>query len=155
VRWRPGRNCLNFSSHLLLESTDSAGNTEIIDTGSTLNVVAAVVSLSAAFDPNASNVLSRGAFVTIANSGNVDSISKFTAVIGLSTDAAGRNIVATGVGLVRPAVVRIRPSHTVRVRVTGWDVVRATLPAGLYFLTLTLTDVNTGKTLFLVGPQTT
>ncbi len=138
--------------HLLLESTDSAGNTEVVDTGSTVVVVAQVVALSTSFNSLATNILSAGTVLSIANSGNVDYRTTFTATVGFSTDAAGHNVVATGAGRLRPARVLIRAGRASNIFVTGWQPVLATLPAGSYFFTITLVGSD-GRTITAVSPQ--
>jgi hypothetical protein len=137
--------------HLLLQTTDAAGNTEEIDTGTTIDVVAPVISLSGSFVSFSSAVLTRGAELTISNSGNFDDRTALTAVVGFSSDAAGKNILASGPGTVKPTVTLIRAGHSARVRVTGWqNVVSASLP-GTFYYTVTLTD-QSGNTLTVVSP---
>jgi hypothetical protein len=126
--------------HLLLETTDAAGNSEWVDTGATVHVTAPVISLSSSFVSVPVNVLKKGAVVSLANSGNVKDLSVFTAVVGFSTDPAGHNIVARGVGKLQPARFLVRPGKTAKVRLTGWKPLFAALPAGAYYLTVTLTD---------------
>jgi hypothetical protein len=137
--------------HLLLQSTDAAGNTEEIDTGSTINVIAPVISLSGSFVNFSSAALTHGATLTVTNSGNFDDVTHLTAVVGFASDAAGQNILASGTGTVTPKVITIRAGRSTRVRVTGWqNVVFAALPSTFYY-TVTLTD-QLGDTMTAVSP---
>jgi hypothetical protein len=132
--------------HLLLETTDSRGNIEVIDTGSTVNVVAPVINLASAFVSVPANVLTRGAIVSLETDGNANDLSSFTAVIGLSTDAGGKDIVASAPGTITPATLLVHLGKTTKVHITGWDALFAQLSAGSYYLTVTLTDATGNST---------
>ena len=85
--------------------------------------------------------MKNGVSLQIATNGNVNDLSAFTAVVGFSTDAAGHNVVSTGTGIVQPARVLVHLGKTSKVHVTGWQALFDALPAGTYYLTITLTDV--------------
>ncbi len=131
--------------HLLLVTTDARGNTEEVDTGRTVTVTAPVVSLTAAFATLSRNAAKAGAKVAITDAGNVDFATTLTATIGISTDALGQTLVATGSGAVRPVKVTYHPGRATKVKITGWQSLYAGLPIGSYYFTVTLTD-NAGHT---------
>jgi Bacterial Ig-like domain (group 3)/PKD domain len=139
--------------HLLLETTDALGNTEEVDTGQTVQIIAPVVTLSASFVTVPVNVLKAGATLAISEGGNVNDLSKFTAVIGLATDASGQNIVASTAGIISPVKLSIHLGKITKVHVKGWNALIAGLPAGTYYLTVTLIDA-TGNSAFAVSQQT-
>jgi len=137
--------------HLLLETTDPVGNTEWIDTGATVHVVAPTVSFSASFI-SVPTTSKSSALLSIINNGNVNDLSTFTAVASISTDASGRNIVVTGGGMVQTVKLLLRIGKTSKVRVSGWHSLLAALPSGAYYLTVTLTDAN-GHNVSVVSPN--
>jgi hypothetical protein len=139
--------------HLLLQTVDEAGNTEEVDTGKSVEIIAPVVSLSASFVSVPVNVFKSGAYVSITTSGNTIDLSGFTAVIGFSTDAGGHDVVNTAVGIVKPTIVIIQPGRATKVKVTGWNALMATLPSGSFYLMVTLTDAN-GNSASVVSPTT-
>jgi hypothetical protein len=126
--------------HLILETTDAAGNTQWIDTGKTVNVLAPVVSLSAAFVSVPANFQNKGAIVSLLNTGNISDLSKFNVTLSLATDAAGTNKIATLTGKLLPPALLLRPNKPVKLRVTGWKALFAQVPPANYFLTITLSD---------------
>jgi len=130
-----------------------AGNIEWIDTGATANVIAPVISLSASFVSVPSNVLKKGAMLSITTTGNVNDLSTFTAVVGFSTDPAGHNIVAAGAGKLKPSKFQVRLGKSTKVRFTRWQSLLAGLPTASYYLTVTLTDAN-GNSAVAVSQQT-
>jgi hypothetical protein len=139
--------------HLLLETTDALGNTEEVDTGQSVQIIAPVVTLSASFVSVPANVLRSGAVLGVSESGNVNDLSKFTAVIGFATDAKGQNVVASTSGIISPVTLSVRLGKIAKVHVKGWNALIASLPAGDYYLTVTLTDA-TDNSARAVSPQT-
>jgi hypothetical protein len=137
---------------LILQTRDAAGNTQAIATGTTVNVVAPVIDLSASFVSIPANVLKKGATLSLSTTGNTNDLSDFRAVIGFSTDSAGSNIVATTAGTIVPVKVLVRLGKASKIHVTGWQSLLANLPTGSYYLTVTLTD-SSGNTARAVSPQ--
>lgn len=138
--------------HLLLLTTDPLGNTEEIDTGLTIIVTAPVISLAVSFAALPENAIDKGATVALVDNGNINDSSTFTAVIGISTDASGQNIVASGSGIIHPVKLSLRPGHVSKVHVTGWESPFSSLAAGTYYLTVTLTDAD-GHSASVVSAQ--
>jgi hypothetical protein len=138
--------------HLLVQTTDAMGNIEVVDTGSMITVVAPSIELSASFVSIPSSVLRSGAILALTTKGNVTDLSKFTAEIGFSTDAAGQDIVATGAGIATPARLLVRVGKAAKLRVSGWQALVAGLPKGSYFLTVTLSDA-TGHVVSVVSQK--
>ncbi len=137
---------------LLVESTDPYGNTEIVNTGRTVNVVPAQISLSAAFVSVPKNVLTTGAILSLTTAGNTSDLSTFTAEIGLSTDAAGQDVVARGAAVMPVSAILVRVGHTTRLRITGFGSLYDSVAAGPYYLTITFTD-STGHTATAVSAK--
>jgi hypothetical protein len=129
---------------------DSAVNTSVAQSHDPIAVAAPVIALSAAFPRVTAATENGGAVITITNSGNVDDVSKFKAVVGLATDAAGQDIVGSGAGIILVRPIRVRAGKSARLSVSGWKSLAATLPAGSYYLTLTLTDAS-GNSAFAVS----
>ena len=131
------------SYNLQVQVTDPfAAGVSTATSTSSFNVVAPFVQLSATFPTITNAVLKRGTTLTITNTGNVDDVSKLTATIGFSTDAAGQNIVASGAGIVTTHPLRIRAGKSIKLPISSWQKIFAKLPAGSYYLTATVTDAS-------------
>jgi hypothetical protein len=137
--------------NLQVQVTDPfASNVSLAFSQTVFNIAEPFVQLSASFPRVTASNTKVGAALSLTNAGNVDDVSKFTAVIGFSTDAAGQNLVATGPGIVSIHPLRIPAGKTARLSVTGWKSLLGSVPAGSYYLTVTMSDA-TGNSAFAVS----
>jgi hypothetical protein len=126
--------------HLLAVTTDAAGNVEYVDTGKTVAVTAQSITLSAAFAALPANVSKSGATILLSAVGNITDASVFSATIGLSTSPTGQPLAASGLGLIQPSRLTLKPGRATKVKVSGFDALLARLPTGTYYLTVTISD---------------
>jgi hypothetical protein len=139
--------------NLQVQVTDPfASNVSLAFSQTAFTIAEPFVQLAATFPKISAANIKSGAALTITNGGNVDDDSKFTAVIGYSTDAAGQNIVATGPGLVATRPLRVRAGKPAKLTVSGWKALLTGVPAGSYYLTVTLTDASGHTASAISGP---
>jgi hypothetical protein len=138
--------------NLQVQVTDPfASNVSLAFSQTAFNIAEPFVQLSATFPKITAANIKLGTTLTITNTGNVDDLTKFTAVVGFATDAAGQNIIATGTGIVSTHPLRIRAGKTAKLAVSGWKALLAGVPAGSYYLTVTLTDATGDSALAVSG----
>jgi hypothetical protein len=131
------------SYYIVANVTDPLGGTSISSSAGTTRIGAPVINLSLAFAMIPRDILTMGAPLLITNTGNVDDIGSFIAVIGFSTDLGGSDIVGTMAGTLSPARLTVRAGTTVRVHVTGWSTLFNQLASSIpFFPTVTVTDAN-------------
>ena len=128
--------------HILLQTVDASGNAEVVDTGKTIAVGPAIVTLSAGFLPLPVKTTNLVAKIAVTNTGNVDESSVFTATIGLATDAAGKKVVKSSAGEVLTKRVLIHPGKSGKLSVRGYSSLLAELSSGSYYLKVTVTDAS-------------
>ena len=101
-----------------------------------------MITLSAVLGVAPASAVKKGATVTLTNAGNIADTGVYTATVAFSSDAAGKTIVATGAGVLHPNKFTLKAGKSGKLKVTGWQAISTALPAGSYYLVVTLTDAS-------------